>query len=74
MKNIIDVLLINVLYKVSIMFNIMMKIKHNVLIIVMVYGLFKIYLKENKFKYVDTMNMNVHHKLYKEVNHLNNLI
>lgn len=49
----------------------MMKMKYNVMVIVMVYGLFKIYLKENKFKYVDTMNMNVHHKLYKEVNHLN---
>ena len=71
MKNIIYALLINVLYKVFIMFNIMMKMKYNVMVIVMVYGLFKIYLKENKFKYVDTMNMNVHHKLYKEVNHLN---
>ena len=63
MKNIIDALLINVHYKITIMFNIMMKMKYNVMIIVMVYGLFKIYLKENKFKYVDLMNMNAHHKL-----------
>lgn len=63
MKNIIYALLINALYKVSIIFNIMMKMKYNVMIIVMVFGLFKIYLKQNKFKYVDLMNTNVHHKL-----------